>query len=260
MSTTIYYFTGTGNSLHVARTIAEQLGECNIINIAKVKDNITIQDMSDTVGIVFPIFYRNMPNIVRDFVKKLRLDPAAYVFSVATYGGKQNGTFQSLDTLLVKKGMHLSAGFTLKMPGNAYIGKNFITPPEKRDILLKTSDETLKCIIENVKRREKTGFEPMPVLLSNISWYLGITYAEKIYRLPKKFNVTDKCNACGTCVRICPVGNIAQDGKKVTWGDHCTHCMACFHWCPKTAIQIGSKTADIARYHHPAIKVNDMIK
>ena len=141
MTKTIYYFSATGNSLHVARTIAEQLGECNIINIAKVKDDITIEDMSDAVGIVFPIFYRNMPNIVRDFVKKLRLDPAAYIFSVATYGEQDGGTFQSLDALLVKKGVRLSAGFTLKMPGNAYIGKNFITPPEKRDALLKTSDE-----------------------------------------------------------------------------------------------------------------------
>ncbi|HEY3423055.1 MAG TPA: EFR1 family ferrodoxin, partial [Methanocellaceae archaeon] len=122
------------------------------------------------------------------------------------------------------------------------------------------SDDSLKEIIETVKRQETTGFESLPAPLSTIGEGLMVTYVGKIYRFPKKFNVTDVCNACGTCVKVCPVGNITLINKKVIWADNCTHCMACFHWCPKTAIQIGSKSANIARYHHPAIKVNDMIK
>ncbi len=83
MSTSIYYFSGTGNSLHVARTIAEQLGESKLVNIARLKLG-AVEDKNDTLGIVFPVFYLDAPNIVKDFVKKLRLDANAYVFSIAT--------------------------------------------------------------------------------------------------------------------------------------------------------------------------------
>ena len=88
---------------------------------------------------------------------------------------------------------------------------------------------------------------------------MSSTFAADLYRLPRRFNATDKCNGCGMCEKICPVGNIKQANKKVTWGDHCTHCLACFHWCPQTAIEIGKKSANIARYHHPDIILKDMI-
>ncbi|WP_148266639.1 flavodoxin family protein [Methanocella arvoryzae] len=35
MAATIYYFTGTGNSLYVARTVAQKLGDCKLVNMAK---------------------------------------------------------------------------------------------------------------------------------------------------------------------------------------------------------------------------------
>ena len=36
MTATIYYFSGTGNSLYGARTIAENLGECTIQSIPEL--------------------------------------------------------------------------------------------------------------------------------------------------------------------------------------------------------------------------------
>jgi Pyruvate/2-oxoacid:ferredoxin oxidoreductase delta subunit/flavodoxin len=260
MSMTIYYFTGTGNSLHVARSIADQLGESNLINIAGQKGPDVIEDKSDMVGIVFPVFYLNAPVIVQDFVKKLKLDPDAYVFGIATCGGRPGNSLQTLDNLLKANGGHLAAGFILKMVGNAYIGMNFVTPLDERDQVQKSSEDGIKNIVETLKKRAKGETKFNYSIGSGLMGGMSSAIAADLYRLPRRFNTTDKCTGCDICEKICPASNIKQVDKKVMWGDHCTHCLACFHWCPQSAIEIGKKSADIARYHHPAIKVSDLIK
>ncbi len=54
MKTTIYHYTGTGNSLWVARAVAEGLGETNLVSIPDRRDDEPIGN-SDTIGIVFPV-------------------------------------------------------------------------------------------------------------------------------------------------------------------------------------------------------------
>jgi ferredoxin len=259
MSTSIYYFTGTGNSLHAARTVAEQLGDSKVINIARSGPGI-IEDPSDTVGIVFPVFYGNPPNIVKDFAARLKPAPNAYVFSIATCGGLAGNSLHTLSQILAKNGGRLSAGFTLVMPDNAYVGMNLVTPLEEREEALKESENELNKIIDALRKREHPGQKFSYSISGGIMGFGGSTFATHLYRLPKRFKATDKCTGCGICKKICPVGNITQVDKKVTWDNKCTHCLACFHWCPQTAIEIGGKSASIARYHHPAIKVGDLIK
>jgi ferredoxin len=260
MSTSIYYFTGTGNSLHVARTVAEQLGDSKVINILRQKGKGMLVDQSDTVGIVFPVFYLNMPVIVQAFVKKLKLDPNAYIFGIATCGGRAGNSLQMLNKLLQANGAHLSAGFTLKMVDNAYVGMDLVTPLEERDQVQKVSEDGIKKILEALKNRETSGQKFNYSIASGLMGGMSSAFAADIYRLPRRFHVTEKCTGCGICAKICPVGNVKQVDKKVTWGNNCTHCLACFHWCPQGAIEIGKKSADIARYHHPDITVKDITK
>ncbi|HMK47510.1 MAG TPA: EFR1 family ferrodoxin [Methanocella sp.] len=261
MSTSIYYFSGTGNSLHTARVVAKQLDrECKITNMAKPIDQQAVEGKYDTIGFVFPVYYLDMPTIVRDYVKKLKLNPEAYIFSIATCGGESGATFHELDKLLKDKGGRLSAGLTIIMPDNAYIGVNLITPVEKREQVLKATDAKLAKFIEALKKKEivtsKGG-----ALSGRILGSLSSTFASKLYRLPRQYHSTDRCNNCGTCVKICPTNNVTleTDNKKVTWGSNCAHCQACFHWCPKQAVEIGKKSAGIARYHHPEISLKDIL-
>ena len=44
-----------------------------------------------------------------------------------------------------------------------------------------------------------------------------------------------------------------------TWHGHCEHCLGCLQWCPKEAIQFRKVTLKYKRYHHPAVKAEDMI-
>lgn len=258
MEASIYYFSGTGNSLHAARTIAAALGGARVVDIARQKGDL-VEEAGDVVGIVFPVYFYNPPPIVQAFARRLRLGRDAYVFAVATYGGIAGNALGRLDGLLRANGRGLSAGFEAEMPDNAYIGVNLVTPLEERAGVLEASEARLRSIAEAIANREKNAVKRNSPFGAAFG-VLGNGLAMRVYRLPKRFRATEKCNGCGICTRICPAGNIQRDGGKVSWGKNCTECLACFHWCPRAAIEIGGGSAGIARYHHPAVVVGDMVK
>jgi MinD superfamily P-loop ATPase len=68
------------------------------------------------------------------------------------------------------------------------------------------------------------------------------------------------CDGCRVCERVCPMGNIAVVDGRPTWSDNCAGCFACLHWCPKEAISLGGLDMNIKAYHHPDVKVSDMMR
>lgn len=79
----IFYFTGTGNCLYVARQLADENTE--ILSIPQLAKEGRYDFEADEIGIVYPIYGHMPPNMVREFIKKARLD-APYKFAVLTYG------------------------------------------------------------------------------------------------------------------------------------------------------------------------------
>lgn len=78
----IYYFSATGNSLAIAKQIAEKTGD-RCISISRVTD-ATLTD--PVIGIVFPVFYGDVPVVMRDFIRSHQFPKGAYIYSVATCG------------------------------------------------------------------------------------------------------------------------------------------------------------------------------
>ncbi|MDD5488961.1 MAG: hypothetical protein PHH49_08415 [Candidatus Omnitrophica bacterium] len=37
-------------------------------------------------------------------------------------------------------------------------------------------------------------------------------------------------------------------------------CFACINWCPEAVIEYGKGTAGKGRYHHPDVKLEDVIR
>ncbi|OPJ56570.1 hypothetical protein CLORY_42830 [Clostridium oryzae] len=71
MSTTIYYFSGTGNSLKVAKDIAGRLENSDIIPISSTLASEKISTVSERIGIVLPIYIYGLPKILSGFISKL---------------------------------------------------------------------------------------------------------------------------------------------------------------------------------------------
>ncbi|MCB4792760.1 MAG: EFR1 family ferrodoxin [Elusimicrobia bacterium] len=256
MKTTIYYFTGTGNSLKVARDIAGGLGETELIPIAKAIKN-DVKPSADRIGLIFPVYVWGVPVIVTNFVKKLEATDK-YFFSVVTYGGMPASTVNQLKNLLRGRNIKLSAGFGVKMPGN-YVPLYGAYPEKTCNELYDKEKNKIKEIIEYIKAGREGRCEDNSFIVNWI--FSGIIYnlsVSKMHEASKKFWVKDTCTKCGLCEKICPVKNIRLDQGKPVWDKRCEQCLACIQWCPVEAIQFGKSTETRKRYRHPEIKVEDL--
>ena len=258
MKTTLFYFSSTGNSLQTARDLAAQMGETELIPIPKAVLAETVTCSSDRIGLVFPVYIWGLPLIVTRFIEKLKLPAERYVFAIATCGGSTGATLKQTSKLLAARGITLSAGFKITMPGN-YTPMYGAVTEEKQQKLFEKEQNKIKEIAGIVKNGEQG---PMVNGFFLINWLGGALYRTSMPRLPegdRKFWVQDTCNGCSICEKICPVSNISMHENKPQWLHHCEHCMGCLQWCPQEAIQFGKKTEGRKRYHHPGVTVGNIV-
>jgi ferredoxin len=254
MKTTIFYFSGTGNSLKVARDLATELGNTEVIPIAEAI-NRKMDLSAERIGIVFPVYAWGMPLIVVNFLKKLKT--AQYIYAVATYGRMPGGALKQTANLLKSQGMKLSAGFGIAMPGN-YTPLYGAIPVEKQQKMFKKEKDKIKDIAEIVKESRESKIERSFFLINWVfSDLLYRLFSPKIPTMDKSFWVDDNCDACGICQKVCPVNNIEILKGKPTWLHKCEQCMACLQWCPKESIQSGKSTPGRKRYRNPEVKLED---
>lgn len=136
MNSEIYYFTGTGNSLAVARDIALKT-DGKLIPIPSVIDKDIIKTETDAIGIVFPTYYEpfgGVPLIVRRFANKLYNINSKYIFAICTYGSGSFTALKCLEKIINIQGDKLAAGFTVNMPNN--MAGYSINNPERQKKML----------------------------------------------------------------------------------------------------------------------------
>jgi len=71
MNTEIYYFSGTGNSLHIARELHERLPGSKLIPIVSLLKQDIIEVKAEVIGLVFPIYFMLAPRPVQDFLQTI---------------------------------------------------------------------------------------------------------------------------------------------------------------------------------------------
>lgn len=267
----IYYLSGTGNSLHAARELQKRIPGAELSPIASLVDEQSPKAAAQTVGFVFPIHYFTLPRVVGDFMNKLDLSAAQYLFAIGTRSGTPCNVFKDIDKILQKKGRKLDAAFLINMGDNNPRFKSFVDPaPEKIAELESMVMEELDSIQSIVSKRERSIKEDTTVLHPTSPALLN-TMGVLTPLLTKKertvFFNDDKCMGCGTCGRVCLSGKVKmnEEGKPV-WqkGTPCYACFACINYCPMHAVQIKSMislksyTDSHDRYHHPEVTANDI--
>ena len=243
MANIVFYFSGTGNSLVVARCIAAALEDCRLVSMG-ANETFAFDRSYERVGFVYPVYYAGLPERVMDFVGRLNLSGAPYLFSVATYGAGSSNGVGALQGVLKKKGRRLDYGENLVMPGN-YLFLYGRKPVADRQLAeARARIPEIAAAIGRKDRRTVGGNNPFYSLLSRY-------FVRTVRQSARKYTVDDGCNGCSLCSRICPVGNIEMAGERPVFGPGCQQCMACFQFCPKEAIARGKGTRGRARYTHP---------
>ncbi|GAA0122885.1 EFR1 family ferrodoxin [uncultured Clostridium sp.] len=250
---TIFYFSGTGNSLNMARKIAEKL-DGKLMPIVKAMD---IEEFNDEViGIIVPIYCMDIPNIVREFLEKVKFSKGSYIFQVVTCGGVEGIAFNTTKKILEQKGLKLSYGFTAILPDNSIA---LPTKEEKKIEFLKNEENYINSIALAVKERADNSNELKETIKNLVMSKVLKKGFNFIYKIDNKTIDSSKCVKCGICEKVCPLSNIYKEGENFTIGNHCENCFACAQWCPKKAISIGKLNVnDKTQYTHKNITAQDI--
>lgn len=259
MKTMIYYYTGTGNSLWVARTLAEELGDTELISIPAVK-TASQESEADCIGLVFPVYMWGIPASVIRLVDSFAALTPKYLFAVAVNAGQVAGTLVQMEKLVKVHRMSLEAGFEITMP-SSYIPWGGPGPQEKLQKLFEAARKKIGTIALAVREKKRVPVEQGPlwqrVLFSSVLYRMSFP---RVPSMDREFWVDDRCNGCGTCQRVCPADNInIREGRPV-WNQRCEQCFACLQWCPREAAQYGKNTPRYPRYHHPEVSLNDILQ
>lgn len=234
----VLYFTGTGNSLYVARQLAGKDGE--ILSIPQLVKNKQYDIEADEIGIVYPIYGHMPPNMVWEFIKKAKLR-AEYKFAILTYGNRKCSAVEIWD------GISRKAGNAFDYIGTIIMVDNWLPNFDMNEQM-----KIDKHIPENIAKITKD-------LAARRCWHEPVTTLEReqhqeflkrsgidpkkgfLLKSEKHFTVTDSCIECGICTYVCPHGNyeLTSNGAKLE-GD-CEFCFACIQNCPQKAIQFAEQ-------------------
>ncbi len=293
----IYYFSGTGNSLALARDIAGKMnGE--LVSISAVIDQGSIVTDADVIGIVFPVYFATndnggIPLIVGRFIRKLDNIGSKYIFAICTHSGMPGTTIEHFRRIVEARGGKLAAGFAVTMStpptarekleqflhGKKPADMNAMRAKGRQQETFDNARRKVEEICEYVSAKREGKFETrgfvqklifMPLLLvlikpifrrryEKLAGASGVSFNELINGADRSFLSDEKCNGCGICARVCPVGNIKMSDKKPVWQHHCENCIACYVWCPKEAIS-GEIVVYNELHHHPGVRLSDMLR
>lgn len=252
----LYWLSGTGNSLAIARALARELGQATLRPLTGIP--LEPPPEGAAVGVVFPVHGFGLPSLVARFLARVPLSGDPFVFTVATAAAVPGSAHRQAAAILAGRGLTLAAGWTVRMP-LSFSPVPIPCAAPRQEAILAQAERRLAAIAAAVREQRREPWEDTPRL---IAWPLRALHAGATRFWPRAdryFTVQRQCSACGLCARICPVGNITFDeADRPVWHGHCEACYACMQWCPVEAIRCGGPLPNHQRYRHPAARAEDI--
>ncbi len=261
----IFYFTGTGNCLYIARQLADDGTE--LLSIPQMVRHGKYNFEANEIGIVYPVYGHMPPYMVRQFIQTVKLK-ADYKFAVLTYGARKCNSVEIWDEISQRGGHVFDYIGTIVMVDN-WLPNFDMNEQMKMD---KRIPENLQKITADIsgrrrwhepvteeERRQHQGFMRRSGLDPEVGFLM---------KSEKCFIVTDACIDCGICTYVCPRGNYELASRGVQMSGDCEFCFACIQNCPQKAIQFrrsedgsfpdGTEKNPNARYRNEHISLMDL--
>lgn len=240
----IFCYSGTGNCLSLAKTIAKELGDTDII-MSRRRPSITDVRGAKRVGFVFPCYGGGAPKDFLEYMQEVRMDSDAYTFAVsqsASYAGTGLHKLNKIIPLDYWATSHHNCTCIWLFPHWIMIPPMPAKPAQK--LANKKAVSIAKDILAGKKSEKAPPHNPLNVV-ENAGW----PAVTKL--MAGQFKVSDACVGCGQCVDLCPRKNIKLENGRAVIGKNCIQCLGCLQFCPQEAISI-TKLTDIRKHYHNA--------
>jgi ferredoxin len=247
----IFCFSGTGNSLFVARRIGQLSGD-EVVEVNGLLKSGKCPLCFETGGplvFVCPTYAWRLPRIFEDFIRNAHFSGGRKAWFVMTCGDETGNAARYIRALCDEKGFEYMGLASVVMPEN-YVALFEVPDREQALEIIRKAEPVIGAAAEKIKNsqplpREKVGLiGRVYSTIVNPVFYPFVVHA-------KGFYTTDACTGCGRCAGLCPLNNIGMVSGKPVWGDTCTHCMACICSCPAKAIEYKKNSQGKPRYLCP---------
>ena len=247
----ILFFSATGNTKLMAKTIADHLQDDVLDLLARIKNGDFSEIHSERPFVICsPIYVSELPVFLMDYLEKVSLKGCQEVYGVFTNGGYSGIAGGQLKRIIQKKNMHFRGYAEFKMASNHLTNKSHKDLDDgeirkRTQISLEKTEEAAAVI------RKGESFKNRHLFL--LEYLVTLPVAPVLYHFnqtTKEFWIKDACISCGKCAKLCPMNIIEmQDGKPVWREKRCAHCMSCIQNCPTEAIEFGNVTEGRRRYN-----------
>lgn len=253
----IFYFSGTGNSRHIARSLSSLLGDvaCDMTETPPPADGTVFERL----GWVFPVYAWGLPAWVKDYIRAFPTAVAkagSYVYGVMTCGDDIGMTDQELQSVLRAKGMRLDAAFSVQMPNTYVCLPGFdVDPSETVARKLAAAEVETGRIADDIRQGRRDVWRVVRGAMPRTKSHVLRPLFNRFLLTDRFFHTLPVCDGCRTCSLRCPVHNISPaSGGHPRWMGRCTGCLACYHSCPRAAIRYGRFTRGKGHYVYPALR------
>lgn len=238
-STASVYFSATGNTAKIAKTITDKLGGARSIDVTDFSQRETSEKFSSNDLVVFgaPVFGGRIPACSAErFSLFIGDNTPAIVF--VSYGNREYE-----DALIELCDIVCARGF-IPVAAAAFVAEHSIMRefaagrPDKLDIM-EIESFSKRCL-------QRLNGVSSASELPNISVKGNREYREYA-TLPLTPSADSKCTSCGTCAQKCPVGAIPADAPKTTNAKTCISCMRCVSVCPNGARSVSKLKLSVAK-------------
>ena len=243
------YFSGTGNTRYCLERFMEYFDGSKPVSIES-PDVIAAINQPEDIVFGYPVYFSNMPKIVKDFLSQNRASMKnKRIFIISTMGLFSGDGAGCGARLLKRYGATVIGGLHLKMPDCIGDSKLLKKSLEQNKQLIEIAESKIMEAVNRLKQGKPTKDG-----LSIFHHVAGL-FGQRLWFYRKTMDYTDRlkidnnlCAGCGKCVNICPMKNLSIKKQKADSETKCTMCYRCINCCPQKAITLlGDKIIEQCR-------------
>jgi ferredoxin len=250
---TLYYFTGTGNSLFIAKTVQQALVQagktCELVDISQ-SEAANIKTHNITIGFVFPVYGLGFPNIAKAFLKNFPKQQNGTFFVVCNAHSNPGKTTSFTEKIMTAKGYRMLGALHTFTPSSSIITEATESEEQAAEMRQTAAKKATAFVASLLNGEHPVEYKQLNIKETFMAVMFKVMMPGVII---KKWSVDENCKSCKKCVKICPVQNLELIEGTPVWGKNCQVCLRCLNFCPSNAIQLMDSPGR-SRYREPSFR------